>query len=205
MCDLGPHAVPKSGNSRLPTDSRCSGKFVPLRLTVRGKAGTGKSALVKFIVRAVRRKYNAYDCIQVVAPTGSAANGVGGKTIHNRFGIPIHSKNLKISPDNLTKQLKKNSRLLVLILDERSMVSSSCFHTLHHYVSTTIFNGALQKHEWGAIPVLILVGDDGQLPPPIYPGIFSAFKNRKNNEIVHKGNVLYKNAASRVATLDIIK
>ena len=112
-------------------------------MTIRGVGGTGKSKLIHFLVNAIRRKCGAYDCVQIIAPTGSAANNVNGKTIHNRFGIPVNEKEPKISSTTQTRQLKKNSRLLVVILDERSMVSSILINSLEHYISQTIFNGQL--------------------------------------------------------------
>jgi hypothetical protein len=56
-------------------------KFVPLRLTVRGAAGTGKSVIINTIVSYIRRMFDDNYVFHVVAPTGMAAfNVLGGDT-----------------------------------------------------------------------------------------------------------------------------
>ena len=51
------------------------------RLICFGSAGTGKSFLIKEIVKT-------FDCSILAAPTGRAATIIGGSTIHKLFGIP---------------------------------------------------------------------------------------------------------------------
>ena len=51
-------------------------------LFVTGRAGTGKSTLLR-----VLREVMCDSCV-VVAPTGLAAINVGGQTIHSFFGFP---------------------------------------------------------------------------------------------------------------------
>ncbi|MGZ4098307.1 MAG: AAA family ATPase, partial [Bacteroidia bacterium] len=48
-----------------------------------GKAGTGKTTLLKYI------KQNTYKQISIVAPTGVAAINAGGSTIHSFFQFPF--------------------------------------------------------------------------------------------------------------------
>ena len=59
-----------------------SKQYEPLRMTVPGKAGTGKSFVINCIVNETRKilKHN-YSAI-VVAPTGAAAFNVNAQTIH---------------------------------------------------------------------------------------------------------------------------
>src|SRR3989338_5646266 len=49
---------------------------------VTGKAGTGKSTLLKYFVDHTKKN------VVVVAPTGIAALNVGGQTIHSFFRFP---------------------------------------------------------------------------------------------------------------------
>jgi hypothetical protein len=189
----------------LPPKQSMQLQFKPLRMTVRGVGGTGKSTLINFIQSAVQKKFQSKDAIQVIAPTGVAANITKGQTIHYRFEIPIHKTTTNIPASTLKRQLQKNSKLIVLILDERSMVSSSTLFSLENIIRHTTYNGVLHEIQWAAIPIIVLFGDDGQLPPPVNPGIFSAFKDIHLEQHVHKGNDLFKDLAERVATLYIVK
>jgi hypothetical protein len=85
------------------------------------------------------------------------------------------------------------------------MVDSCTFFSLENIIRNTAYNGVLHKFQWAALPIIVLFGDDGQLPPPINPGIFSAFKDHPLDRHVQKGNELFKEMAQRVATLYIIK
>ena len=49
-----------------------------------GRAGTGKSTFLRYIVRHTHKK------TVVLAPTGIAAVNVGGVTLHSFFKIPLH-------------------------------------------------------------------------------------------------------------------
>ena len=62
-----------------------SEQYTPLRLIVAGTAGSGKSYLIKCLVRAVRLLFQCNKCVQVLCPTGNAANLISGVTIHSFF------------------------------------------------------------------------------------------------------------------------
>ena len=49
-----------------------------------GKAGTGKTFVVKQVMAALRAENKK---VVAIAPTGVAANNVGGQTIHSMFSI----------------------------------------------------------------------------------------------------------------------
>jgi hypothetical protein len=56
-------------------------KFLPLRLTVREAAGTGKSFIINIIASYMRCNFYDNDVVHVAAPTGMAAfNVLGGGT-----------------------------------------------------------------------------------------------------------------------------
>ena len=61
------------------------------RVMVSGKAGCGKSTIIKEIIRRVTNEFGP-DSIVVSAPTGSAAINIDGKTIHSSFQIPTRSQ-----------------------------------------------------------------------------------------------------------------
>jgi hypothetical protein len=53
-------------------------KFVPLRLTVRGAAGTGESVIINTIFSYVRLMFDDNDVVHGVAPTGMTSFNVLG-------------------------------------------------------------------------------------------------------------------------------
>ena len=61
--------------------------FQPLRLTVTGKPGTGKSVIIKTFQSICYHMFHTHDCVQVCVPTGGAAYNTGGQTCHRQWGI----------------------------------------------------------------------------------------------------------------------
>jgi hypothetical protein len=62
-------------------------KFVPLRLTVHGAAGTGKSFIINTILSYMRCIFYDNDVFHVVAPTGMTTSKVLGETLHRFEGL----------------------------------------------------------------------------------------------------------------------
>ena len=54
-----------------------------------GGAGTGKSFLLRYIISELRKKYTGEGNVAVTAPTGIAAQHVGGVTIHSWSGMGL--------------------------------------------------------------------------------------------------------------------
>jgi len=95
-----------------------------------------------------------------MAPTGVAAENVGGKTIHSKLKITGNTYNLQTLSlyDECSK--KKLRKIEYIIIDEISMVSSQLF-TFISKMFGKLHNNLL---EFGGIPVLV-IGDLAQLPP----------------------------------------
>ena len=97
--------------------------------------------------------------------TGAAANNVDGRTMHSMFGINVNKPRqqmFSLSKDRLIRQLR---RTMVLIMDERSMISSEILGAAARNCKETAHGGVNHALSWGGIPVVVLVGDDHQLPP----------------------------------------
>ena len=71
------------------------GNFEPLRLTVMGVTGSGKSTFIHTLVTAIRRLFQSEDAVAVCGPTGSAAFGAGGSTCHHAMLGEIGATKLK--------------------------------------------------------------------------------------------------------------
>lgn len=123
---------------------------------VTGKAGTGKSTLLKHFCRNTSKK------IAVLAPTGVAAINVKGSTLHSFFNFPygvIEKKNIKFLRNKI--DLFKN--LEALVIDEISMVRSDIMHAVDLALRLNTGN---RKLAFGGVQI-IMFGDLYQLPPVV--------------------------------------
>src|SRR5690606_9452278 len=122
---------------------------------VTGKAGTGKSTLIQWLVQQL-------EGCAVVAPTAIAAVNVRGDTIHSFFGLPP----THIDPDG-DFDIKERSRLVLenvkfLIVDEVSMVLPNIVDAM----STILQKVRRNDEPFGGVPT-IFIGDLLQLPPVV--------------------------------------
>jgi len=122
---------------------------------ITGRAGTGKSTLLRLFRRTSRKK------TVVLAPTGIAALNVKGQTIHSFCGFPprfLTSRDIKIS--KRYKKLIKN--IEVMVIDEVSMVRADILDAIDIF---------LQKNRGSIAPFggvqMVFIGDLFQLPPVI--------------------------------------
>lgn len=127
-------------------------------LFVTGRAGTGKSTLLRLIRDKLQEE------AVVVAPTGLAAVNVGGQTIHSFFGFPPRL----IAPDDIRRS--RNGRVMrkmrFLIIDEVSMVRSDVMWAIDQSLR---INRGRSKEPFGGVR-LLLFGDLHQLPPVVRGG-----------------------------------
>jgi len=122
---------------------------------ITGRAGTGKSTLVREMVRQGGRNQ------VVLAPTGVAALNVCGATIHSFFGLPpriINPKDIRPSPSRRLLYQKLDR----IIIDEMSMVRADVLDAIDH--SLRINRG--NEEPFGGVKIL-LIGDFLQLPPVV--------------------------------------
>ena len=129
-----------------------------------GSAGTGKSVLMREIIRTLRSKFKTQpDRIAITASTGLAACNVGGVTLHSFAGIGLGKDDVP----ELVKKIKRNQkaktrwmRTQILVVDEISMVDGDLFDKLEAVARNIRNNG----RPFGGIQ-LVITGDFFQLPP----------------------------------------
>ena len=123
-------------------------------LFIQGQAGTGKSTLIEHIQDVLKLQGQQY---AVVAPSGIAAELIGGSTIHSLFMLGAHEY---YPPDEYQLYREIVKYIDTLIIDEASMLRADIFDTVDVLCQKAKDNAA----PFGGIRV-ILVGDLHQLPP----------------------------------------
>ena len=141
-----------------------------------GKAGTGKTTLLKEIIKTTHK-----NCV-VVAPTGIAALNAGGVTIHSLFQLPFggfipannvaqqFSESLKFeTKDTLRRHFKMSAikrrviqNMELLVIDEVSMLRSDLMDAIDFMLQSV----RKKRIAFGGVQVLF-IGDLLQLPPVI--------------------------------------
>lgn len=126
-------------------------------LFLTGKAGTGKSTLLRHIVSSCDKKH------VLLAPTGIAALNIGGQTIHSffKFGLRPYLPNdqgIQILLDKIDLLRK----LDIIIIDEISMVRVDIMNAIDLTLKKCLKN----EQPFGGKQMLF-VGDLLQLPPVI--------------------------------------
>lgn len=124
---------------------------------VSGKAGVGKSILIKFLQNKLRNKN-----MVLIAPTGIASINIGGQTIHSLFGFNtdiITPYNVKVGNGGMKEVFKK---IDILVIDEISMVRADIMDGI---------DISLRRHRqinepFGGVQI-VAVGDLFQLPPVV--------------------------------------
>jgi len=141
-----------------------------------GKAGTGKTTLLKEIIKSTHKN------TVVVAPTGIAALNAGGVTIHSMFQLPFggfipanseaapFSDSLKFeTKDTLRRHFRMSAikrqviqNMELLIIDEVSMLRSDLMDAIDFMLQSV----RKKRTPFGGVQ-LLFIGDLLQLPPVI--------------------------------------
>ena len=154
--------------------------FEPLRLIVGGTAGSGKSFLIKCLVKTIRLLFNSNKSVQILCPTGNSANLISGVTLHSFFKIPVGKTHREMKPPDGQRgeALQANcSGLKVLLVDERSLIGATTLGWMEWMSRYGVENGAQSNQSWGGIPVVVFFGDDIQLPPVLDSPVYNCKSN----------------------------
>ena len=152
--------------------------YKPLRATIMGSGGTGKSFIINTIISMVRTLTCSNDTVQIAAPSGAAAFNVQGSTIHNLLGVRVSHPEKGLSEPTKARLLEQLEQLLVLIIDERSMISSKVLAAAERNTRECIYHGQNTSEIWGGLPVVLLFGDDYQLMPIDKNGAINGYNKR---------------------------
>jgi len=162
-------------------------------MTLCGVAGSVKSTLINTLVTAIRKITQKTNSVYVCGPTGAAAFNAGGETCHRLFNIQGRLEKSELSPQALKTLITKLEGTVALIVDERSMLSALLLGTMEDYCRQAAFKGVNNKMRWGGLPMVILVGDDYQLPSIMKVPSTALDKQQEDSEPMLK-QIMYKMA-----------
>ncbi|EXX50623.1 PIF1-like helicase domain-containing protein [Rhizophagus irregularis DAOM 181602=DAOM 197198] len=164
---LLPHIYPKTAMLELPQDQyrvlsaismylgRNDGVRWPF-FFITGSAGTGKSYVINMITRMLTQSSHSFI---LLAPTGVAAQNVGGFTIHSALHI-ISARGSFFTRAYVDNELRVSlKRITTIIIEKISMVSAD----LLDFISNMFTNLHNNDLAFGGINVIV-VGDLAQLP-----------------------------------------
>lgn len=136
-------------------------------LFITGKAGTGKSTLLRYF------RTKTLQNIAVLAPTGIAALNIGGQTIHSFFGFPPRPIDNSHLAERKNKWIYKS--LNAIVIDEISMVRVDWMDAIDTFLRN---NGKDRNLPFGGIRMIVM-GDMFQLPPVVGSAEEAAFLQKK--------------------------
>lgn len=127
-------------------------------LYLTGKAGTGKTTLLRHVVGSIEKRF------MITAPTGVAAVNAGGVTLHSFLNIPFGVLGPGSAQDSKFNGKKKKlaQAIDVLIIDEVSMARADVID----FVDIKLRMYRQNSEPFGGVQV-IMFGDLHQLPPVV--------------------------------------
>lgn len=180
--------------------------FQPLRMIVAGTAGSGKSFLIKCLVKSIRELFMSNKAVQVLCPTGNSANLISGVTLHSFLKIPTGPKSSKeMTPpigSTLSKLQSDCEGEKVLLVDERSLVGCSTLGWMEYMCRYGMNKGLMSSSSWGGLPVVVFLGDDIQLPPVCDSPVYNC-KSTKPSSL--HGALVWKEFVTAVTLSTIIR
>ena len=160
--------------------------YKPMRATIMGCGGTGKSYIINTIIGLVRTLTSSNNTVQIAAPSGAAAFNVQGSTLHSLLSLGVAHPEKPLTELKKEKLKEQLERLLVLVIDERSMISSKILAAAERNVRECIYNGQNSTELWGGLPVVLLFGDDYQLMPVNKDGAIHGYAKRLGRSVNYR-------------------
>ena len=157
-----------------------------------GGGGAGKSTIInKVLTPLVEAYYGGPQGLQKAAPSNKAARQIGGQTLHATVGLKGHSNLATVSlwKTNKEKEFSRRVGLLgAIVWDEVSQINSRLAHAHMYLVANgrAVSQAAGERlagqmtmesevrvdaaryteldQSWGAVPVVVIAGDELQFP-----------------------------------------
>lgn len=182
----------QTGESLLPTTG------VIVRLVLVGGGGCGKSRIINKVLSPLLICYYGDRGVMREAGSNKAARLIQGITIHMANGLQGNSSmlipHLRLTATNKKTAEYRYGPLGAKIFDECSQYNArlwhaDCYRTASArdamYESVQFYDYSEPQHTWGDLPIVIVCGDELQLPPvPAEAGLFAPIEGRSNEQKV---------------------
>jgi hypothetical protein len=123
--------------------------------------------------------------IILTAPTGAAADNLGGNTYHTSLGINLSYKTA------VTARVRKLwARKTILVIDEMSMIDLKTLNVINNQCKVARSLPRTSPDLFGGLPIVILIGDFFQFPPVRGPPLWKT--PRYGNEEDAVGKLLWQ-------------
>lgn len=141
--------------------------YLQKNVFISGLAGTGKTRVLREIIAALTEHHQRQSVVRMVicaAPTGVAAERLGGTTLHQLFGTAIDDQ--CGTEDTIPRSYFTSiaSSVGVLVIDEVSMMSKRQFENINLFINVWLSIPPDKRRPFGGIQV-IMCGDFHQLSP----------------------------------------
>ncbi len=161
-----------------------------------GKAGTGKSFVVRKFIDHMNESGKEY---LALAPTGVAANNIGGATIHSTFRLtPFGVLNLDDIKRLESKRVRLLSKVDCILIDEVSMLRPDILDAIHWTFKKNGLRG-LEKRQ------IIFIGDLKQLPAPMDDNTKSVLFEHYDREEFYAANIFRKLNVTTIYLTDVLR
>jgi hypothetical protein len=118
-----------------------------------------------------------------LAPTGAAADNMGGNTIHTALGMSIGTKQNRAPPQRIQRLW---ARKTIMIVDEISMVDLQTMAKINNRckMARSLFPDSPEL--FGGLPIVVLMGDFYQFPPVKGLPLWRQPREKKEEEVQGK-------------------
>ncbi|KAK3918329.1 ATP-dependent DNA helicase [Frankliniella fusca] len=141
---------------------------IPKKVLVHGKAGTGKSLLIRYLVNEATREFRQ-GSVLLLGPTGVAAVNSGGATIHSASSIPAKGNIQELIGESARKFCDIIRKVKFVIIDEYSFICCSLLGDIDYRLR----QGTGIQEPFGNLNIY-LFGDHRQLPPVMNRPLYSS-------------------------------
>lgn len=165
-------------------------------LFLTGKAGTGKSYILVKVMEELARQNRKFIAL---APTGIAANNIGGATIHSQFAIPPFGimtyedvNHIKGGRRQVLEQAK------TFIIDEISMLRPDILDAIHWTLKKNGLKGLHTKQ-------IIFCGDLKQLPPVLEDNARTVMMEMYQGETFDRAMIMEKLSVQTIELDEVLR
>lgn len=120
------------------------------------------------------------DEIMLMAPTGAAADTIGGNTYHTSLGISIN----RLQKGAMSSRVRRLwAQKTIMFIDEMSMMDLTMLSVVNNHCRIARSLDRSSPDLFGGLPVVILMGDFFQFPPVRGPALWKEPRDGNDEDV----------------------